>query len=734
LLILFPLDFVTNSVLAYGVDAVTGTLTPVPGSPFPAGKSPSAVAVDPVGRFLYVTVTDGILAYQIGSDGALTAVPGSPFPLGIAGMFPTSVAVDFLGRSLYLTMQVINGTGKFLSGTPGSDGSRVDAHKSAAEASSMKISPFVFLCCVCSVSPLRPSLAMQPDFGPNVTVFDPSLSPSAIQSAVDAVSQVQVLPSSQFDTTRHAFLFKPGTYNVDVAVGYYTSVAGLGLSPDDVTINGIVHSEGTGGQGEPGGQNGVFTDSALINFWRSAENMHVIPQSGQTERWAVSQACPFRRMHVSGGPLFWLMPLYGGFSSGGFIADSLIEDEVLSGSQQQWLTRNSVLKNGWTNGVWNQVFSGVVGAPPQNFPPNATNGNPYTTLATSPVTREKPFLYVDSTGNFNVFVPALQRNSFGTTWGNGPAIGSSIPITDFFIAQPTDSAARINFALALGKHLILTPGIYSIDEPIVVLWPDTVVLGLGFPTLVPTRGNVSMAIANAPGVKLSGMIFDAGPVSSPVLLEVGLLPNLPILRGAGSNSDDPTLIQDVFFRIGGATPGQATTSLQVNPNNVILDDVWAWRADHGTGVGWTSNTAAHGLVVNGDNVIAYGLFVEHYQNYQVVWNGENGTTIMFQNEMPYDPPDQAAWSHDGIDGFASYKVGDEVGHHEGWGLGAYCFFNVNPAIINAHGFEAPTTPGVQFHDLLTVSLGGVGTIEHVINDTGGTANTSNQVVYLLSYP
>jgi len=107
---------------------------------------------------------------------------------------------------------------------------------------------------------------------------------------------------------------------------------------------------------------------------------------------------------------------------------------------------------------------------------------------------------------------------------------------------------------------------------------------------------------------------------------------------------------------------------------------------------------------------------------------------MFQNEMPYDPPDQAAWSHDGIDGFASYKVGDEVGHHEGWGLGAYCFFNVNPAIINAHGFEAPTTPGVQFHDLLTVSLGGVGTIEHVINDTGGTANTSNQVVYLLSYP
>lgn len=259
---------------------------------------------------------------------------------------------------------------------------------------------------------------------------------SSIQSTVDAISQIQALPSSQFDTSRYAFLFKRGSYNVDVEVGYYTSVAGLGLSPDDVTINGIVHVEGTGGQGEPGGQNGVFSDSALVNFWRSAENMHVIPQTGETERWAVSQAGPFRRMHVSGGaqsssPLFWLMPLYGGFSSGGFIADSLIEDEVLSGSQQQWLTRNSVLESGWTNGVWNQVFSGVVGAPAQNFPPNASNPNPYTTLATSPVTREKPFLYVDSNDNFNVFVPAVRRNSSGITWGNGPAAGYSIPIGNF---------------------------------------------------------------------------------------------------------------------------------------------------------------------------------------------------------------------------------------------------------------------------------------------------------------
>ena len=596
----------------------------------------------------------------------------------------------------------------------------------------------VFLCCFFSFGALGLSHAMQPDFGPNVTVFDPSMPSSTVQAAVDAVSQVQALPSSQFNTVRHAFLFKPGTYNVDIQVGYYTSVAGLGLSPDDVTINGEVRVEG---QVQPDG-----SVSALVNFWRSAENLSVNPIApsyyggAAIDQWAVSQAAPLRRVHIRGA--LFLFPHQGGFSSGGFIADSLVDGVghpgldglVVNASQQQWLTRNSVIGT-WSNGVWNQVFSGVVGAPAQNFPPNPNgNNNPYTTLPQSPVTREKPFLYIDKAGKFNVFVPALQRNSSGITWGNGPAPGSSIPITDFFIAQPADDVDKINDALACGKHLILTPGIYNLDEPIRVLRPDTVVLGLGFPTLVPRRGKESMEIADVPGVKLSGLIFDAGPVNSRVLLKVGELPYFPILRGAGSDPNNPTLVQDVFFRIGGATPGEATTSLQINRNNVIIDDVWAWRADHGAGVGWTSNTAAHGLIVNGDNVTAYGLFVEHYQNYEVIWNGENGRTIMFQNEMPYDPPNQAAWSHDGIEGFASYKVAECVRSHQGWGLGSYCFFNVNPNVVNAHAFEVPNIPAVQFHDLVTVSLGGIGTIEHVINDTGGTANTSNQVIYLLSYP
>src|SRR4029077_12658808 len=103
------------------------------------------------------------------------------------------------------------------------------------------------------------------------------------------------------------------------------------------------------------------------------------------------------------------------FASGGFIADSEFDGSTgINGSQQQWLVRNSKL-DGWSNGVWNQVFSGVVGAPAQNFP----SSNQYTTLASSLVTREAPYLYVDADGHYNVFVPSVQRNSVGTTWGGG---------------------------------------------------------------------------------------------------------------------------------------------------------------------------------------------------------------------------------------------------------------------------------------------------------------------------
>jgi hypothetical protein len=234
-----------------------------------------------------------------------------------------------------------------------------------------------------------------------------------------------------------------------------------------------------------------------------------------------------------------------------------------------------------------------------------------------------------------------------------------------------------------------------------------------------------MVTADVPGIKLSGMIFDAGPRSSPVLLDVGGLRR----DGRSSFATDPTLVQDVFFRIGGAEPGQATTSLIVNTDDTILDDIWAWRADHGAGVGWTSNRGDTGVIVNGDHVSAYGLFVEHYQKFEVIWNGQDGEDVFFQNEMPYDPPSQAAWmSSPTTDGYAAFLVSRQVRSFQGFGMGSYSFFDLGIPIFAAQAFQAPERTGVQFHDLLTVFLNattGSGGIDTVIDGVGGSSTKAN---------
>jgi hypothetical protein len=576
----------------------------------------------------------------------------------------------------------------------------------------------------------------QPDFGPSVYIFNPGMPQSQIQATVDGIAGQQV--SNQFGTQRYALLFEPGTYGtstnpLNFQMGYYTTVAGLGQSPNDVVINGSIYV-----RNQCFGPNNC---TALVNFWRSLSNLTInvtTPNFGcySGEFWAVSQAAPMRRVHVNG--LITLMDYCTppSFASGGFIADSQFDGSVvINGSQQQWITRNSKVDL-WTNGVWNQVFSGVVGAPAQCFPVQSPCGGPFTTLATSPVTREAPYLYKDSEGQFRVFVPAVQHNSSGTTWAGGPTPGSSISIDEFFVAHPGDSAATINKALRRGKNLILTPGIYPLDRTIQVTRPDTVVLGLGIPTLIPQHGRVAMTVAGARGVLLSGLLFDAGPESSRVLLEVGS-------RDGENDSEDsdPSALLDVFFRIGGAAAGKATTSLIVNSDNVILDDIWAWRADHGNGVGWTVNTADTGVVVNGDNVTAYGLFVEHYQKYEVIWNGNGGRVVFFQNEMPYDPPSQAAWMEaPGVDGWAAFKINREVEQFTGYGLGSYSFFNQGLNIFAAHAFEVPSTlPSSSLNDLLTIFLDpshGMGGILHVVNDAGGSSTIANpdSPVTVVSYP
>jgi len=167
--------------------------------------------------------------------------------------------------------------------------------------------------------------------------------------------------------------------------------------------------------------------------------------------------------------------------------------------------------------------------------------------------------------------------------------------------------------------------------------------------------------------------------------------------------------------------------LQIDANDVVGDNLWLWRADHGAGAGWDQNVCNNGLIVNGDRVTIYGLFVEHHQQYQTLWNGNWGRVYFYQSELPYDPPSQAAWSHDGVNGYASYKVADSVTSHQAYGLGVYAVFI---DCVNISCFNAIETPAnsqqVNLHNMITVYIagntsgGGTSTLDHIINGTGAT--------------
>ena len=558
-----------------------------------------------------------------------------------------------------------------------------------------------------SIGPVMAAGSSNPDFGPNVLIFNSSMAAATMQERIDKVYARQ--QNNQFGPARNALLFAPGDYKLDIPIGYYTQVLGLGASADSVHITGNVHSDAT-----------LPRNNATCTFWKAAEGFSVTPTGG-TMKWAVSQAVPFRRMHIRGDIV---LHQDGGWASGGWMADDLIDGNVGAGPQQQWISRNTEWGS-WTGANWNMVFVGVVSPPAGEWP-----NPPYTKIARVPIVREKPFLEVDPSGKYRVRVPALRANSLGITWRAGSTPGKSIPLSEFYVARPDlDTAATINAQLARGKNLLLMPGIYELTDTIRVRRANTVVLGLGFATMRANNGVTAMTVADVDGVILAGLLFDAGEANSPVLLEVG--PN----GSSASHVSNPTSLHDVFFRVGGAAVGRASVNLRINSNNTIVDHTWIWRADHGEGVGWKSNTSANGLVVNGNDVTIYGLFVEHYQEFQVLWKGNGGRVYFYQSEIPYDPPDQPSYtSAPGTNGWASYKVAENVTSHEAWGLGIYSVFR-NRGVVLSRAIEVPNSPNVRFHSMITVRLGNNGEIDNVINNTGGaTAGNPRVTPKVTNFP
>ncbi|CAN7322728.1 adenylyl cyclase [Knoellia sp. LjRoot47] len=605
-----------------------------------------------------------------------------------------------------------------------------------------------------------PALAQAPPggattLGPRVVVFDPSMPVAQIQARADAIHAQQV--DDEMGSARWSLLFRPGTYGtatqpLQIKVGYYTEVAGLGASPSDTVINGKVEV-----------YNRCLADApsqpycvALNNFWRSMSNLTIqVNGTGQdgcrasANFWAVSQASSLRRVDIRGGNLSLMDYCTAGpqFASGGFLADSRA-GAVINGSQQQWITRNSEIGS-WSNGVWNQVFAGTVGAPPEQGFPNP----PYTTLDRTSVSREKPFLFVDGRGAWQVRVPDARTSSRGTDWTTGSAAGRTLPLSAFHVATPADAATELASQLSRGKHLLLTPGIYDVDKSLVIRRDDTVVLGMGQATLTAVRGAVPLVVdKQAHGVVVAGVTIDAGTTLSPTLMQVGRpgpagknATGARVPRSARAGIPSTTL-NDVYFRVGGPHVGKADVSLRIDADDVLIDHAWVWRADHGVegftaGASgdtdrWRTNIGRVGLVVNGDRVHATGLFVEHYQQHNTIWNGEDGEVVLYQNELPYDPPSQAEWNRpDGTRGWTGYTVADAVQRHRLYGGGVYVYNRNDPSIVTERGFEVPERPGVRLHHVLTVNLD-AGAIEHVVNDTGARVDStrSGQPSYVVDYP
>lgn len=402
------------------------------------------------------------------------------------------------------------------------------------------------------------------------------------------------------------------------------------------------------------------------------------------------------------------------------MADVYATGTVNSGSQQQWMSRNSHFGK-WNGGNFNMVFSGCVNAPSTHC---GYSPKPYTNVQATPLIAEKPFI-TEKGGKFSLNIPHVEKNKVGTSkdWGNFEKVG----FEHVYVAHAGDSAATITSKIDQGLHVVIQPGNYYLSDSIKVNKPNAVILGIGMATLISNTGKPCIEVGNVEGVRVAGLLLQAGPHKTPSLLKWGSSKN----PGSSSN---PGVASDVFARVGGRNnqykeQAYAETMFEINSGNVIIDNTWLWRADHavGGGVRNSMNPVQNGLVVNGDNVITYGLAVEHTLGHMTLWNGNHGLTIFYQSELPYDVDSGYASKH-----YAGYKVADHVTSHRAYGVGVYSFFRDHTVDVE-NGISAPNHPGVQFTNSFNKFLSGHGSIKHVINGQGSAARGGHTINFVCNY-
>jgi len=549
-----------------------------------------------------------------------------------------------------------------------------------------------------------------PAWPSTVRVFSPG--ESDIQSTVDAAYSINggSPDHGQFSDERYAFLFKPGEYDVDVPVGYYTQVVGLGTSPTDVVF--------TTGKGVwcPEGTESVKVGS-LDTFWRGAENFHSKADyswfGNPGMMWAASQAAPLRSVIVENDLMLYMYrsgEYDADFASGGYVANSQVKGKTQAGSEQQFFTRNCDVT--WSGAVWNMNFVGVEGAPESHC--SNVDGDPVVAIDNTPTIAEKPFISIDTSGKYTLNVPSVQSNRRGVDFG----LGRQVDFENVFVADASMSASTINTKLSEGLDVVFAAGIYNLETALKVEKDNQVLLGLGIPTLIASGGEPAIQVGNVDGVRIAGMLLQAGTQKTEALL----------LWGDGSHAgsaSNPGILQDVPMRVGGpqASGVQADSMLKINSGHVIGDNLWLWRADHtvgGIGIVDGNNPCPNGAIINGDDVTMYGLMCEHATEDLVQWNGERGQTYFMQSELPYDMT-QAY----GDSGFVGYRVNDAVQDHDAYGIGIYHFFRDYPVVVES-AIKVPSHLESRFLFPLSVYLNGKGTIKHIINELGDATSLQEE--------
>ena len=516
-----------------------------------------------------------------------------------------------------------------------------------------------------------------------------------IQQYVD--DKYQQLNAAEWATDRMEILFMPGDYSdISLKTGYYTSIKGLGYSPDDCNFKSLLTMD------HPG------TGNALINFWRSIENLSFNEKSF----WAVSQATSIRHSHFKDD--LYLFDYNGSgnhWSSGGFIANSYIEGDVIPGSQQQYLMRNDKFQ-AFTGANYNMVFEGSIGEMPMADDWVESRS---TILEQSLDVYEKPFLVFDNQKGFGYMVSNQKSTQSGYNWSLEAL--EFVPLSEFKVINPNKSAKEIKDILNNNARILFTPGIYDIDEQLDVNLDNSFIAGMGYATLSATANIEKTLSVKSVNNKIFSLLFQS---------EVNIT-NYLVLEE--NNNNEMTLLSDLFFRVGGHSEKdiKVDTCLVINQNYVIGDNFWIWRADHGKNIGYTKNYARLGCVINGHNVICHALMVEHFYEYQVIFNGEDNKVIFYQSETPYDIPGQAYWMRyeegytgEAAIGYPSYKVNDNVRKHTGYGIGIYYINTLGITQSCYTALETPRNNDIYFLHVTANYFGGEGKFMHTINDILGT--------------